>query len=326
MATSGLKITVVGSYPRVGESSGEQRLRRAIEAAGRGALSAQELAKVQDDVTQEVLAEQVGAGVDVLTDGAVRWDDAVSYIASKIRGFELTGLLRYFDTNCYYRQPAAVEKVSFEKPILVGDFQLASSLAKRPVKVLLTGPYTIARLSRHDAYPTFEAFLADLAGILAEEVKALKGAGATLLQVDEPAILSHPQDWPVFERALARVLAAAAGMETTLLLNYGRLNGLADRVNGLAFEILALDLATEPTHVALVEKGKVAKKVCAGILNARNTRMEGEQETKALVQKLGRLLGERLVYLAPNYSLEFLPRDTARKKLALLRSLAPRAA
>lgn len=320
---SHVQTTVVGSYPRVGETRQEQRLRRALEAVGRGEISSLELAEIQDDVTREILNEQIQAGVDIPTDGAVRWDDPISYLAGKISGFKIGGLLRYFDTNCYYRQPVAVEKLRSSGPLLTPEFRAASSFAARPIKVILTGPYTLARLCAFEAYSSFDAFLDDLAVILAQEVKALEQAGARYLQLDEPALLSWPEDHAKAKRALGKVLAGVRGLETTLLLNYGRLDGLAERLNEFPVDVLALDFTLEPSHLELAKTGKLAKKICAGVLNARNTRMEDPKQTHGNVRALRELLGERLVYISPNYSLEFLPRETARRKLELLREIRP---
>jgi 5-methyltetrahydropteroyltriglutamate--homocysteine methyltransferase len=77
-------ITVVDNYPKISET--DQRLRRAIAAWEDGKLSDDELASVYDEVTQTVIREQIEAGVELVTDGQVRWDDALSYLARQLDG------------------------------------------------------------------------------------------------------------------------------------------------------------------------------------------------------------------------------------------------
>src|SRR6185436_16988852 len=107
----------------------------------------EELAKVQDDVTFEVIREQEEAGIELLTDGQIRWYDEQTYIAGRLAGVEINGLIRFFDTNTYYREPIVNGRIAWQEPILVRDYVFAREHATRPVKAVLTGPYTLARLS-----------------------------------------------------------------------------------------------------------------------------------------------------------------------------------
>ena len=47
----------------------------------------------------------------------------------------------------YYRQPFIEGPVAWREPITVRDYQFAVEHSAKPVKAVLTGPYTLARLS-----------------------------------------------------------------------------------------------------------------------------------------------------------------------------------
>ena len=100
-----LILANTGSYPRIGDTPGAQRHRRAYAQRERGELSVNEWRTVEDEVTREVIAEQIAAGVELPTDGQVRWYDPVSHLARGLANVTVNGLLRYFDTNFYFRQP-----------------------------------------------------------------------------------------------------------------------------------------------------------------------------------------------------------------------------
>ena len=140
-----IQTTVVGNYPRIGDRHELQKLRRALAQRDRGELSGEDLARVEDEVTREVLEEQANAGTSLVTDGQIRWGDAQTYIAGNLEGIKITGLLRYFDSNTYFRQPVVEGPVRWKRPILVRDFQFAKEHSSRPVKPVLTGPLTLAR-------------------------------------------------------------------------------------------------------------------------------------------------------------------------------------
>ena len=193
-------LTAVGTYPKITEGPEGQRLRRAIARSDRGAITPEDLARVEDDVTREVIEQQVAAGLDMVTDGMIRWDDGQTYIARNLEGFEATGLLRYFDTNTYYRQPVATGPISWKGPITVSDYRFAAGCTSLPVKAIITGPYTLAKLSRSDHHRDLAHLATELADALRQEALALESEGVPLLQVDEPAIVRNKEDWALFPR------------------------------------------------------------------------------------------------------------------------------
>ena len=186
--------TVVGNYPKIPDLPAPGRWRTAVEKFQRGEITEEELRRVEDEVTVEVLREQAEAGVDLVTDGQIRWEDGQTYFAKRLTGFSIDGLQRYFDTNVYYREPVAEGEVRWVAPITVRDFEFARANSPKPVKPVITGPYTIARLSQNKYYPSLRDFVLALARALNQEMRALEAAGAEIIQVDEPAILQHKED------------------------------------------------------------------------------------------------------------------------------------
>ena len=100
-----VQTTVVGNYPRIGDTSEEQSLRRSIARFDKGEISAAELGDAERQVVKAVLREQNEGGIDLVTDGQISWYDSQSHIARRLASVEINGLARYFDTNTYYRQP-----------------------------------------------------------------------------------------------------------------------------------------------------------------------------------------------------------------------------
>ena len=64
--------TVVGNYPKISPQSKAPSLRIAISRFDRGQITEEELHQVEDEVTREVIDEQIGAGLDLITDGQIR--------------------------------------------------------------------------------------------------------------------------------------------------------------------------------------------------------------------------------------------------------------
>lgn len=317
--------TGVGNYPRIGDRPEQQTLRRAIAKKDRGEIDEDELRRVEDDLTREVIAEQCRSGIDLVTDGQIRWADAQTYIAGRLAGIRITGLIRWFDTNTYFRQPRVDAPIRWDRPITVDDFRFAVRHSDKPVKPVLTGPFTLAKLSSDRHYHDESKLTLGYARALANEVGALEEAGAELVQIDEPAVLWWPEQLPLLEKGLSTVAKQRRKARLALYLYFRGTGDLIGRLGELPVDILGLDLVEGRADIERLETSPPPKTLALGILNGRNTRLENEDETVALVRRLHAATGGKELFLNPNTGLEFLPRDTAFKKLELLSRITARA-
>ncbi|MDQ7844789.1 MAG: methylcobamide--CoM methyltransferase [Armatimonadota bacterium] len=309
--------TVIGNYPKIPDLPAPGRWRSAVEKFQKGQIDEAALRAVEDEVTLEVIREQVEAGIDLITDGQIRWEDGQTPFARRLRGFSINGLQRYFDTNVYFREPVVEGEVVWEAPITVADYTFARAHSPRPVKPVVTGPFTLAALSRNTYYPTFRDLVLALARALNAELRALAAAGAEVIQVDEPALLRRRPDYPVFAEAMG---VLTDGVQGTLVLAtyFGDVGGLYPQMLELPFAVLGLDFVAGHRNWDLLETAPFTKGLMAGILDARNTRLETAEEIVAAVERLTRIVPPERLMVAPSAGLEFLPRGVARRKLAAL--------
>src|SRR3989442_1912147 len=96
-----VRTTVVGNYPRVGDTFEEQSLRRAIAPFDKGEIGTDDLRGAERDVVKAVLKEQNDAGIDVVTDGPNSWYDSQNHIARRLASVEVNSLAREFEPDTY---------------------------------------------------------------------------------------------------------------------------------------------------------------------------------------------------------------------------------
>jgi 5-methyltetrahydropteroyltriglutamate--homocysteine methyltransferase len=316
--------TVVSGYPKIPNRPRPARLRNALNRFDRGELTRDDVRRVADEVTIEAIEEQIAAGVDLPNDGLIRWEDEQTYIARGLTGITITGLIRYFDSNTYYRQPVIDGDVSWQKPVLVDDWKFASSHSSKPIKAVLTGPYTLARLSKNDFYPEFGDAVMAFARALNSEARALQEAGAPFLHVNEPSILGHKDDIALFERAM-QTLMDGISTESALYVYFGDAEGVLGRILDLPFQVVGLDFVSGPKNFDLIKSGPFTKTLGAGLVNSRNTRMEPVDALVTQLRQIAATVPLDRVHLSPNCSLEFLPRETAQAKLSRMAEVARQA-
>ncbi|TME96198.1 MAG: methionine synthase, partial [Chloroflexi bacterium] len=175
-----LPTTTVGSFGK------PDYLTKARSQHARGKLGATELEELERKATAEWIRRQEQLGLDVLVDGEMYRGDMVAYFAERLEGFKIGGLVRAYG-NRYYHKPIIAGRVKRPAPMTVSWFEYTQSLTSKPVKGMLTGPYTLLDWSYNEAYPTRREAALALAQVVREEAEDLERAGATYIQIDEPA-------------------------------------------------------------------------------------------------------------------------------------------
>jgi 5-methyltetrahydropteroyltriglutamate--homocysteine methyltransferase len=312
-----LILANTGSYPRIGDAIEEQTLRRTIAAWERGEKTDEELRKAEDEATKRVIQEQISAGLDLVTDGQIRWYDPISHIAGKLEGVEINGLLRFFDTNFYFRQPVIKGRLRRKKPIIVNEFLFAKSVSSKPVKPVVTGPYTLAKFSiiSSDYYKTLGKLVEDFAEELAKEIKELSQAGAEIIQVDEPAILKYPKDYGIFKEAILAINSAKRDSKLALYTYFGDASSLYDKFQSLPFDIIGIDFTYSKNMIDIILKESSEKPLGLGLIDGRNTKLESRREIIRILQQILPCIKSEVSYLNPSCGLEYLPRDRAFEKI-----------
>lgn len=313
-----IRTTVVGTYPRIGDAYEEQALRRAIARADKGEADAAAVAEAEREVVTTVLREQVVAGIDIVTDGQVSWHDSQSHVARALSGIEIDGLVRYFDTNTYYRQPVVRGPVVWKGPILVGEWRFAQDHSAAPVKAVLPGPTTLASLALDKHYGKLRPLAVGLAAALAEELQALVRAGAKHVQIDEPILTRKPESLSLVSDTLEVVAAGKGSAELTLFTYFGDVAKIYRDLLELPADVFGLDLVQGAKTFAQVAKHGSDKPLVLGVIDARNTKREDPAEVASQVCRLRDSINLPHCYLSPSNGLEFLPRAKAREKLGLL--------
>ena len=306
--------TTVGSFPKVAEGRYGTGVIGAVTRWQKQELSDDGLEQVFQGVTRAVIKEQEEAGIDLPTDGQVRWEDLVTPLARRVEGFEINGLERFFDNNVYYRRPILTKTPLRRRPIFLSDYLFAKSCTKKPVKAVLPGPYTVVKLSEDRYYRNEKPFLRSIAEILNEEAKTLAKAGSMLIQFDEPALGFGA---PPLKQVIEAINIATQGVpaKTALSTYFGSLNGALEELQRCRVDVLGVDVVSDPKAIGAVKRQKWAKELALGCLDARNTKLESVTELHALFDVVTKRVPKDRLYVNPNCGLEFLPYQQARQKL-----------
>src|SRR5215510_429524 len=187
---------VVGSLLRPPE------LLKAREDLAVGAMTDSQFKEIEDRAVSEAIRLQEEAGLEVVTDGEMRrlsfqsqFTEAVdglgkhdidAFLWGNWRGDERVGNLRLERPTSM----GAIGKLTRKRHLSSEEFTYLRGHTTRTPKITLPSPSLWANFwsAEHsiNAYPTLDSFLADVVGILQDEVTELVRLGATYIQIDAP--------------------------------------------------------------------------------------------------------------------------------------------
>lgn len=143
--------------------------------------------------TEEVVADQVNAGVDVPTDGEIRRENYIHYLCRYMNGFSFKALAtREIRGTTKALLPTIVGPITAGHSPLPRDYDIAQAATDHPLKITLPGPMTIIDSTVDYHYEDPVALGADLAKAINSHIHRLVAAGCRYVQVDEPMMARQP--------------------------------------------------------------------------------------------------------------------------------------
>jgi len=317
-----IETTLSGSFPKLPLEPGAPNVRVIRNRMDQGKATEKDLADATRETTRRIVALQESAGVDIPVGGQVAWDDAQTYLARGVPGFTIAGLIRYLDTNTYYRQPEITGPVSWTRPVTVEDFKTAQSMAHRPLKAVLPGPYSLYRFSRDRHYKDPKEALHAVGEAVSREAKALEDQGATWIHFEEPWLgRARAEDAPLVKAALEPLFRGRKA-KTVLHVPFRSPRPVFGAIRDLGWNVLGLDFVEAPESWDLLPEVPAGRTVGLGLVDARNTKLEDPARIAEGVRKARSMRSDLSWQLCPTASLEYLPVDRAAMKVARLTEAA----
>lgn len=295
--TDVLLTTTVGSFGK------PEYLQKARNAFVRGKTSREELTELEKKATTEWIRRQEEVGLDILVDGEMYRGDMVAYFADLLEGYKEGGLVRSYG-NRYYHKPIIAGTVARPRPMTVEWFQFAQSLTDRPVKGMLTGPYTMLDWSFNEAYKTRRDAALALAEVIRQEAEDLQAAGAKYIQIDEPAIHARPEEIDIAIEAMG-IVTQGLTAKTISHICYGDFAAIYPRVLHLPVDQLDLAMANyEYRWLQLFDRDPFTKELAIGIVDVHKHELETVDEAAEGIRKGLRYVSADRLYPHPDCGLK----------------------
>jgi 5-methyltetrahydropteroyltriglutamate--homocysteine methyltransferase len=171
------------------------QLQEARRSLGLGTLTAAEFKTIEDRAVDDAVALQERAGLDVITDGELRRYAFFGHLVDALDGFDKSGgwTIPFRDEHGVERalnRPVVVSALKWRRQMCAEEFTYLRGRTSRPVKVTLLSAQQAAAYydpeKSRAAYPTREAYLADIVDFTRREIAELRRLGCEYVQIDAP--------------------------------------------------------------------------------------------------------------------------------------------
>jgi 5-methyltetrahydropteroyltriglutamate--homocysteine methyltransferase len=300
-----------GVYPR------SEDVVAATRALERGRTTPDEVAAAYRRDLEDFVAVQQEAGLDLFSDGLLRWQDLFRPLVEASSGMDARTLVRWFDNNAFFRAPEVTGDLGVRGELPAVLLDLADAVPQ-PRAATLPSPYLFSRAAHTDL--DRNALMMDLAReVLAPVAKALAARGYALIHLQEPWLAyfgMDPADWDDLEKALSELHEAIGGAADLVLHTYyGDVSWHVDRLRRLPVDAVGIDFVQTDLD-ELGSNWEVG--LFAGILDGRSSPVESAEGTADFAVHVAETLQPPALFLSANCDLEFLPQPIARRKVLRL--------
>jgi 5-methyltetrahydropteroyltriglutamate--homocysteine methyltransferase len=325
-----LQTTIAGSLPKPAWLAAPEKL------WAPWLLEGADLTEGKQDAVRLALADQEGAGIDIVSDGEQTRQHFVTTFIERLQGVDFQHKKTVRIRNRYDADvPVVTGAVTRPAPVFLEDARFFRSQTARPVKFTLPGPMTMVDTLYDAHYRSREKLAMQFAAILNQEARELERAGVNVIQFDEPAFnvyFDEVRDW-----GIAALMKAREGLKckTAVHICYGygikanidwkKTLGGEWRQYEQTFPLLArseidqvsLECANSRVPLELIALLK-GKDVLAGAIDVASNEVETPEKVAETIRAALSYVPPDKLYPCTNCGMVPLPRTVAQGKLRAL--------
>jgi len=322
-----LPTSLVGSYPQPDWLIDRDELVKSVvrlRAEHLWLIDKDHREAAQDDATILAVRDQERAGLDIVTDGEQARESYSNHFATALEGVDLDKPGQ--TPNRFGRMipvPRIAGKIRRKHSVEAHAVKLVRANTDRMVKATVPGAFTMSVQAQDDFYKDPEALANDYATAVNAEITDLFAAGADIVQLDEPWMVSFADRARKYGIGiLDRAIAGATGT-TAVHLCLGYAHVVKNKPSTYAFlaelEASKIDQisveAAEPKLDLAVLKDLPTKTIILGVLNLGDMTIETPEMVAGRIRTaLKHVSAERLV-IAPDCGMKYMPRAVAFGKM-----------
>ena len=306
--------TTTGIFPKISSDQETASLRANLHKFDREEISETELESIIQANIRRAVSEQIKTGIEIPTDGLIRWTDLFSPFMQAWDGITRRGIHRFYNTNTLYGEPVVESELSYNPSKTLADFQFAKTIDEN-TKAVLPGVFTFANACVDNFYQDTQKLRAAIAENLLAEAKALVEAGAKMIEIHELELA-----WGNYDSAEVTEIYKKFGELETKIVVIPYFQNFSQEIANILVQAncgVGIDFS-QPSEISKLPENTILQ---AGVVNSRETKLESVED----LQKLKTEVFEKFpnvseIIFSTSSHVEYLPHAIAIQKIELLRN------
>ena len=322
-----LPTSLVGSYPQPDWLIDRDELVKSVvrvSAEHLWLIDKEHREAAQDDATILAVRDQERAGLDIISDGEQSRESYSNHFATALVGVDLDNPGQ--TANRFGRMisvPRVAGPIRRKRSVEVHAVKLVRANTDRMVKATVPGAFTMSVQAQDDYYKDPEALATAYAAAVNAEIKDLFAAGADIVQLDEPWMVSFADRARKYGlRILDEAIAGATGKTAVhLCLGYAHVvknkpstYAFLTELEGSKIDQISIETA-EPKLDLAVLKDLPSKTIIIGVLNLGDMTIETPETVAGRIRNALKYIPPERLVIAPDCGMKYLPRAVAFGKM-----------
>jgi 5-methyltetrahydropteroyltriglutamate--homocysteine methyltransferase len=320
--------TLVGSYPQpewlIDRKKLAGRFPPRVRAKELWRIPEDFLTEAQADATILAIKAQEDAGLDIITDGEIRRESYSNRFATALEGVDLDNPGSALDRSGHPNPvPRVVGRIRRKHAVEVEDVKFLRAHTKKPIKITVPGPFTMAQQAQNDFYTSEEEMALDYATAVNAEIRDLFAAGADVVQIDEPYMQARPEKARQYGlNALNRALDGITGT-TCVHICFGYAAIIHERPTGYSFlpELaqcscgqISIETAQSNLDCSVLAK-LPGKQILLGVIDLSDPKVESGETVAARIRRALPHISPENIVVATDCGMKYIPREVADGKM-----------
>ncbi len=238
-----------------------------------------------DRARTQIVERQQAAGLDLVVEGQLRWDDMLAHPLAVHDNVETRGIVRYYDNNNFYREPAVTGELTADGDV-AEELTAAADHVDDGLQAVLPGPYSLSDLATDEHYGDDATFLAAVGDFLAGEAANFPDVDTLFLL--EPSLVTEPPSDGADERASEAIDAVAGALDTDVVV-HTYWGALEEKVHAhlldAGIDAVGYDLVSDAdASLYNVQEYGTADDVALGVVDGQNTLVESADTVRERVE------------------------------------------
>lgn len=326
-----LPTSLVGSYPQPEWLIDRPELIKSVvrvRADHLWRVSKELRQQAQHDAIVLAVHDQERAGLDIISDGEQGRESYSNHFAAALDGVDLDKPGQ--TPNRFGKMiqvPRITGKISRRHPVELDAVKVVRANTDRMVKATIPGPFTMGVQAQDDFYKDEEAVANAYADVINAEIRDLFAAGADVVQLDEPWMVSFADKARRYGiKALNRAVEGvkprpSCKIAVHLCLGYAHV--VKDKPSKYAFlgeleasnaDQVSIETAEPKLNLADL-KELPTKTIIIGVINLGDMKIESPEVVAERIRNALKYVPPERLVIAPDCGMKYLPREVAFGKM-----------